>query len=193
MSTLTRGKWNVEKGTFVTPKARLAFAALHEPKEDFNGEPKYQATLLFDELKVNLELMKRVAWETLKAKNPKADFDFNTLFRDGDEKVDLDGFSGMTYVATKANVGFAPAVYDQKVRVVAPDEIPGVASGDYVLGILRPYAWTYKAKVGVSFGLVGVQLVEHGTRFAGGKVAVDDLLEQLPITVDEIDSDEIDL
>lgn len=193
MSTLTHGKWSVEKGTFVTPKARLAFAALHETKEDFNGELCYQATFLFDESEVDLELMRKVAKETLKGKHPKADFDFDLLFRDGDEKTDLDGFAGMTYVTTKANIGFAPVVYDQKIRVVAPDEIPGVASGDYVLGILRPYAWTYKAKTGVSFGLVGVQLVEHGARFASGKVAVDDLLEQLPITVDEIDTDWIDL
>jgi hypothetical protein len=193
MSTLTHGKWNVEKGTLVTPKARLAFASLHEPKEDMQGELKYQATFLFDEQDVDLELMRKVAKEILKGKYPKANFDLDSLFRDGDEKGDLDGFAGMTFVSTRANVGYAPVIYDQKVRVVAPDEIPGVASGDYVLGILRPYAWVFKGKTGVSFGLVGVQLVEHGTRFAGGKVAVDDLLEQLPITVDEIDSDEIDL
>jgi hypothetical protein len=177
----------VEKGTLVTPKARLAFASLHQPKPDFNGDEKYQATFLFDESAVNLDLMKKVARETLKAKNPKADFDPDVLFRDGDEKGGLDGFAGMTYVATKANPEYPPTVFDQRVRVVGPEEIPGVASGDYVLGILRPYAWVYKNKVGVSFGLVGVQLVEHGERFAGGKVAVDDMLEQLPIDMEEID------
>lgn len=193
MSTLTHGKWNLEKGTFVTPKARLAFASLHQPKDDFNGDPKFQATFLFDEREVNLDLMKRIAKETLRNKHPKAELDLDLLFRSGDDKQDLDGFAGMTYIATKANPGFAPVVYDQKVRVVAPDEIPGVASGDFVLGILRPYAWSYKAKVGVSFGLVGVQLVEHGQRFAGGKVAVDDLLEQLPVTVKELENDEFNL
>lgn len=187
MSTLKSGKWNIEKGTFITPKARLAFAALHEPKPDFNGEPKFQATFLFDENEVDLALMKKVALETLKNKNPKEKLDEDALFRDGDEKVDLDGFGGMTYVATKANPGFPPVVYDQKIRKVEPEEIPGVASGDYVLGILRPFAWTYKNKVGVSFGLVGVQLVEHGHRFAGGKIDVDDLLEQLPIDMEEIE------
>lgn len=187
MSTIKNGKWNLEKGTFITPRARLAFAALHEPKPDFNGEDKYQATFLFDENEVDLELMRKVAKETLKNKSPKAELDEEALFRDGDEKGELDGFAGMTYVATKANVGYAPVVYDQKVRLVGPDEIPGVASGDYVLGILRPFAWSYKNKTGVSFGLVGVQLVEHGTRFATGKVAVDDLLEQLPIDVEEIE------
>lgn len=187
MSTLKNGKWNVEKGTLVTPKARLAFASLHEPKADFNGDPKYQATFLFDESEVDLDLMRKVAKETLKNKNPKADFDFDTLFRDGDEKTELDGFAGTTYVATKANPEYPPVIYDQKVRRIGPEEIPGVASGDYVLGILRPYAWTYKNKTGVSFGLVGVQLVEHGTRFAGGKVDVDDLLEQLPIDMAEIE------
>lgn len=187
MSTLKSGKWNVEKGTLVTPIARLAFAALHEPKNDFNDEPKFQATFLFDENSVDLDLMRKVAKETLKAKNPKADFDVDSLFRDGDEKPDLDGFAGMTYISTKANPGFPPVVYDQRVRKVSPEEIPGVASGDYVLGILRPYAWTYKNKTGVSFGLVGVQLVEHGQRFAGGKVDVDDMLEQLPIDMEEIE------
>jgi hypothetical protein len=187
MSTLTHGKWNVEKGTLVTPKARLAFASLHQTKPDFKGEAKFQATFLFDETQVDLELMKRIAIETLKSKNPKSNLDLDSLFRDGDEKEGLDGYAGMTYVSTKANPDFPPVVYDQKVRVVGPEEIPGVASGDFVLGILRPYAWTYLNKVGVSFGLVGVQLVEHGSRFAGGKVDVDDMLEQLPISMDEID------
>lgn len=186
MSTLTHGKWNVEKGTLVTPKARLAFASLHQPKPDFNGDPKFQATFLFDESEVDLALMKRVAADCLKNKSQKAEFDPALLFRDGDEKGELDGFRGMTYLTTKANPDFPPRVYDQKVRVVGPEEIPGVASGDFVLGILRPYAWTYKSKVGVSFGLIGVQLAEHGTRFAGGKVDFDDLLEQLPIDMEEI-------
>jgi hypothetical protein len=187
MSTLTHGKWNVEKGTLVTPRARLAFASLHQVKPDFNGIPKFQATFLFDETQVDLELMKKVARECLKGKSPKGELDLDTLFRDGDEKDGLDGFAGMTYLTTKANPDFPPVVYDQKIRVVGPEEIPGVASGDYVLGILRPYAWTYKNKVGVSFGLVGVQLVEHGTRFSGGKVAVDDMLEQIPIDMEEVD------
>lgn len=187
MSVLKKGKFTLDKNMLVTPKARLAFASLHQPKPDFNGEPKYQATFLFDEDDVDLSLMKKVARDTLKNKNPKADFDFDSLFRDGDEKPELDGYAGHVFVATKANPDYPPKVFDQKKRVVAEDEIPGVASGDYVLGIVRPYAWTYGKKMGVSFGLVGVQLVEHGERFAGGKVEVESLLEDLPVDVDDID------
>lgn len=188
MSTIKKGKYAKDKNIITTPKARLAFASLHEPREDYNGDPKYQATFLFDESEVDLSIMRQVAKDTLKAKNPKAvnGFDFDSIFRDGDEK-DLDGYAGKTFVTTKANVDFPPVVFDQKIRKVDKDEIPGVASGDYVVGLLRPYAWQYKSKIGVSFGLVGVQLVEHGERFAGGKADVEGLLEEYPIDVDEID------
>lgn len=193
MSTLEKGKYNLEKNIFTTPKARLAFASLHQPKPDFNGDPKFQATFLFDENEVDLTLMRKIARDTLKNKNPKAELDLDTIFRDGDLKDGLDGYAGRTFVATKANPDYPPLVFDQKVRRIAEEEIPGVASGDYVLGLLRPYAWTFNKKVGVSFGLVGVQLVEHGERFAGGKVEVESLLEELPIDVAEIGEGELEI
>ena len=193
MSVLKTGKFSIEKNILTTPKARLAFAALHQPKPDFNDKPSFQATFLFDPEEVDLTLMRKIAKECLKNKNPKATFDFDKLFRDGDTKPETDGYPGHVFVQTKSKPEYPPLVFDQSTRKVGEDDIPGVASGDYVLGLLRPYAWEYKGSFGVSLGLVGVQLVKHGERFATGAANVESLLEELPVDVDEIDEDELTL
>lgn len=190
---LKTGKYNLEKNIFTSPVARLAFASLFQLRPDFGGKLKYQACLIFDEDEVDLSLMRKVAKETLRARYPKAKFDFETLFQDGDLRPDTDGFPGNVFVNTNANEGHAPVVYDQQIRPIAEDDTPGIASGDYVVALLRPYTWDYKGKQGMSFGLVGVQLVRRGERFASGEVNAEELasmLDELPIDMMDIDGDD---
>lgn len=195
MELLKKGKYNLETNLLTTPRARLSFAALHDPREDFNGDIKYQATFIFDPDDVDLSLMRKIAQKTLRARHPKGKFDFDELFRDGDEKEETDGYAGNIFVSTKAKPERPPLILDQKLRAIAKTDNPGIASGDYVLGLLKPFAW--KLKAGVSFELIGVQLVEHGERFAIGNLSTDEimqrgLLSELPCEIEAYDDDDDD-
>lgn len=167
----------------VTPECRLSFPSLFTPKPRARGSEKltYQATLLlppgFDKAPfaaaVKAAMMKK--WNKIVAlgvgKNP---------LRDAAEK-DYAGYEpGWVYIST--NSDRKPSVVDRSNQPVTDPEraYPGM----WVRAYLDCFAWDHPTGgKGVSFGLLGIQLLRDGERLDGRRPAADvfEALEPLPM------------
>lgn len=150
----------------ITPKFRLSFPELFEPKA-FDGQaPKYSIQMLFDK-KTDLSPLKAAVKKAIVDKwgqNPPKGLVLP--FKDGNEK-DLEGYEDKIVVS--ASTKFKPQVVDQKVEpILVADDI---YAGCYARAAINAYAWEYKnakgqvMKRGVSFNLESVQKLAEGERF----------------------------
>jgi hypothetical protein len=157
-------KTNVMK--VVTPKFRLSFPELFEPKAFENQAAKYSCQMLFDK-KTDLSSLKNVVKKAIKDKwgeNPPKGL---TLpFKDGNEK-DLEGYQDMIVVSAASK--FRPQVVDQKLEAILTAD--DIYAGCYARAAVNAYAWEYKnakgqvMKRGVSFNLESLQKLAEGERF----------------------------
>jgi hypothetical protein len=158
----------------VTPKARLSFPELFEPKAFENQAAKYSVQLLFDK-KADLGPLKAVVKKAIADKwggnVPKG---LLLPFKDGNEK-ELDGYENMIVVSASSK--FKPQVVDQKLEpILTADDI---YAGCYVRAAINAYGWEYKnakgqvMKRGVSFSLESVQKLAEGERFVKRPDAAD--------------------
>ena len=157
-----------------TPKARLSFPDLFEPKAfGKDKEPKYKATFLFDknadltEMREAVKLAAKEKWGDVIPKGIKLPFiDGNTKEMDGYEDT----------IVVNASSKFPPQVVNQKCDAVT--DKTSVYAGCYVRGSLIANAWEYtegKSVMGrgVSFYLSAVQKVADGEPFAKRQNASD--------------------
>ena len=172
MTTTTKKKENPLK--VVTPKFRLSFPELFEPKAFENQAAKYSIQMLFDK-KTDLAPLKNAV--KLAAKEKWGDNLPKGLvlpFKDGNEK-ELDGYENMIVVGAASK--FKPQVVDNKLEaILAADDI---YAGCFARGAINAYAWEYKnakgqvMKRGVSFNLESVQKLAEGDRFVSRPDAAD--------------------
>jgi hypothetical protein len=172
MSTTTKKKENPLK--VVTPKFRLSFPELFEPKAFENQAAKYSIQMLFDK-KTDLAPLKNAV--KLAAKEKWGDNTPKGLvlpFKDGNEK-ELEGYENMIVVGAASK--FKPQVVDNKLEaILAADDI---YAGCFARGAINAYAWEYKnakgqvMKRGVSFNLESVQKLAEGPRFVSRPDAAD--------------------
>lgn len=150
--------------TFLTPICRLAFPAIAAPRHgmDKTKEPKYQATLIFDEegqsdprWKALREEAKRVAVEKFGADIKK----IKTPFRDGKEKETLNGFGAGTMFFGSTSK-FQPKLVGAALEVLKPEAF---YAGCYVVARVHAYAYSDVNK-GVTFALWGLQKIRDGDR-----------------------------
>lgn len=160
----TEKKTNVMK--VVTPKFRLSFPELFEPKAFENQAAKYSCQMLFDK-KTDLSPLKNVVKKAIKDKwgetPPKG---LVLPFKDGNEK-DLEGYEDTIVVIAASK--FRPQVVDQKLEAILTAD--DIYAGCYARAAINAYAWEYKnakgqvMKRGVSFNLESLQKLAEGERF----------------------------
>lgn len=202
-----------------TPKFRLVFPALFEPKEsifDDDAEPKYQAMMVFDKdidlkepekegglsLKKIILNAKRGKWGKDKDEWPE---DIHDPIQDGDKKVAKWGeaFEGTNYI--KASSTYAPKVVSTAVRtnkksgkreLVPITDEDEIYPGCYCRAVVRALAYEMPGgKAGVTIYLQMIQMVEDGEPLGSSSNAeahfgIDDDAVELEDAADDDDENE---
>lgn len=178
----------------LTPKGtpvRLAFPALFKPRPkmvvpgapvDPNNPPKltYQAVLLLPP-ELDLTPFKKAMEAAFKEKFPGKKPTEPSPIKSCDDKSDMDGYlPGWHYINTHANANRRPGVVDQGRRPITDEN--AIFAGCYVRAHVNAFAWTFARKLGVSFGLMNIQLVALGERLGGASASPNDVFEALEDT-----------
>lgn len=170
----------------ISPVGRVSYPNLFEPNV-YKDKASFQVTLLFDK-DADLSSMKAEAARVVKEKwGDKKPKDFDSPFRDGDDKEDSPEYAGMTYVRFKrAEKKGPPQVVDQAKRAV--DAKSGaIYAGCFGRVSYSCFAWEEGKKGGVSFGLNNVQKVRDGDSLEVGRTNADDDFDAL----EDVDDDNI--
>lgn len=156
-----------------TPRCRISFPALFKAKSFDGQEPKYSATLLFDDkaqATPEFAALKKAAADAAKEKwGDKIPANLRNPFRQGSEKPNLDGYDGCVFIncSTKQR----PGVVGPNVEQLDEGDI---GAGDYVRCSLNVYAYDQKGNKGISFGLRNVQKLADGESLGGRSRPEDD-------------------
>jgi hypothetical protein len=178
VDVLTRlRKWSnaqMSDTAVTTPRARLAFPALFEPR-GFNDQPKkYSAVLIFDkaaQATAEFQNMKKAATAAAKAKfGDKPPKSMKNPFRDAGEKDDLPGFEEGSVFITISSKRQPKIVDRRKVDGKFPlitDE-DRLYPGCFVRASVNAFGYDNSGNRGVSFGLNNMQFLDDGERIATG-------------------------
>lgn len=169
----------------VTPEFRVSFPSVFQPTSFEEGsDKKFEITMLFPketDLKALKELAREIAKEKWGEKFPK---NMRKLFRDGDEKSELPGYSGHIFV--KAISNYRPGLIDKKgLKIVSNDfqsEGKEVSQEEFYAGCwaraaLTAYAYGgpgTKFTPGVSFNLNNLQKMRDDEPFGNRSNACED-------------------
>jgi hypothetical protein len=165
-----------------TPVFRASFPHVFKPHSGFeNQAPKYSLVMLIDKKLADSEEMKNLKRAVLNAAlekwGPKEKWPKNLRFpfKDGDEKADLQGYEGTTYISASSK---------QKPQVINRDkELLTEEDGSFYAGCLAKatllaYAYDAMGNKGVSFSLQNVLKVGDAEAFSGRKAAQDDFSDE---------------
>lgn len=175
-------KMDIEKKKCTTPEFRVSFPHVFEKHSGFETqEPKYSLVMLFTK-KTDLKELRRAAFNAAVEKwGPKEKWPKNLRqpFRDGDEKQDLQGYSGTIFISAsskqKPQVVGNKKVDGQFPRLEKEDEI--FYAGCYARATLIAFAYDKMGNKGISFSLQNVQKLRDGEQFSGRKNADDEFDE----------------
>lgn len=159
----------------VTPRGRVSYPSLFEPKEQMDpSKLKYELTLLFDKKTTSLAELRQMLdnaatnkWGADKKKWPKF---AHPAIKDGDEKGDQEAYHGCWYITPKANEDRRPQVLNLNKSPISKEDGDFYA-GCYARAYVNAYAYGGVGKngkhmqPGVTFGLNAVQKVGDGDRF----------------------------
>ena len=173
-------------GNLVTPKGRLLWNALFQPRKNKNGTPgKFEFNIAIPK-DADVKVLQQAALEAGKEKFPK-------LFKDAAGKwpssvkspfkksADNDK---LAEIADEYPMFFAARAKDRP-GVVGPNgraegvEPEHVYAGRFVKASVQAYGYDVDGNKGVSFGLVNVQLLEDGEELVigGGRVSAESEFE----------------
>ncbi len=184
-----------------TPKFRVSFPAVFEPKSYKGGKALYSIVMLFDKKLVaegKLKDLQNLIKATAMAKwgevppevlDMKEEF---CPFNNGDLKT-YDGYAG-TYHARAASM-YEPAVVDtgNANKGIAPQAIldaKEIYAGCYARASVTAFAWEGK-KRGVSFGLQNIQKLADGEPFSGRGDPTADFDPIVPEEIEVADTDDL--
>lgn len=192
-----------------TGEFRLSYPNLHVPKVNKKRpteDPKYNCALIFSkdtdigQLKIAAENACIEKWGPDKAQWPSKKIKVNGVvkikslvkkpFKDGDREMpDKEEYENSIFF--NASCKKAPGVFDQKKKPLSKDDIK---AGDYCRASLIANAYHIEedGAYGVSFTLMGVQLIREGERLGGGNAAndFDELDYEEPQDLDEQEADD---
>lgn len=158
----------------ITPRARLAFPALFEPRSFKNQPAKYSAVLIFDKEAqgtAEFQNMKKAANAAAKAKfGDKPPKNMKNPFRDGSDKEDVAGFDDDCVFITVSSKR-QPKIVDRrkvdgKFPVITDED--RLYPGCYVRASINAFGYDVDGGRGVSFGLNNMQFLDDGERIATG-------------------------
>jgi hypothetical protein len=173
-----------------TPEFRASFAYIFSPQEPMEGAqdktPKYGVTMLFDEkarATPAYAKMKELAIAALKEKfgdkmtpdgqgwyKLKTGKALKNPFRDGAEKAELEGYTGMVFCAATSKM--QPGLVDASLQRIISEQ--DFYSGCYARATITAYGYDKAGNVGVAFGLQNVQKLRDGEAFSGRTAAEND-------------------
>ena len=173
----------------ITPRARLSFPSLFKATKPKGApaeqEPKFGATLLFDE-NADLSKLKKAAKDAAAEKwGDNIPKDLRTPFRDQGEK-DYDGYEdGCIFITCTSKT---------RPSVVGPDKVTPVEefeiyAGCYVHAAVRAFAYGGKGtgfRPGVSFGLQHIMKVADGEPL-DGRTKPEDAFSEIETEVESTD------
>lgn len=167
-------KASLETKKCITPEFRVSFPHVFEAHSGFEGqEPKYSIVMLFPKT-TDLKELKRAALNAAVEKfGPKEKWPKNLRlpFRDGDEKTDLQGYEGHTFVTASSKQ--RPGIINgQKVPIAKEDET--FYAGCYARASLIAHGYDKAGNKGVAFTLQNIQKLRDGEPFSGRKKAEDE-------------------
>lgn len=170
----------------ITPMFRASFPYVFQPQKPRTEgqEAKYAITMLFDK-KTDLTAMKKAAdlaavekWGTDKTKWPKK---MKNPLNDGDDKEELMGYEGMTYVTARCKK--MPGLIDAaKNDIIDENEF---YAGCFARASLIAFAYDVDGNKGISFALLNVQKIKDGEKFSGKTSAQDDFEEMETVEVED--------
>lgn len=140
-----------------------------------SGEPKYSVTLLIDKTDTaTIAAIKKAIAAEIKVfheKNPKFNGKLPSTFRnplrDGDEKLDQDGFDGFMFLNAKRNEKQGrPIVIDRHKAPITVKE--DMYSGSWGVASISFYPYNTTGSTGIGVGLNGIQKVTDDDRLDGG-------------------------
>lgn len=157
---------------------RLSFPHLFTPHSMEEGqEKKFSATFLLDNEKHKALInqiekqIERMAIDAFKKK-----VSFKSCLRDGNDKIDLDGYEGCMFIPASRKT--RPAVVDRDVNPVTEED--GVLyAGCYVNATIRLWVQDNKWGKRVNAELRAVQFVKDGESFGVAPVKAEDEFEQV--------------
>jgi hypothetical protein len=187
-----------ENKTMLTPRFRVSFPAIFEPKSFEGSEPAYEVTMLFDKKYLATDPEAKKLWqELLKEVKRVQDEAFKTglpqgakfCIKDGDkEKTDKDGYAGCYFIKAKANAAkVRPQVIYYETRQPVIDQAE-IFPGCIMQASVRPFAYT-KFGGGISMGLNNLMFYKKASEGVGsfssrtnaesdfGSVAVTDVFD----------------
>lgn len=165
----TKADWAKLK-TEKTPMFRVSFPHLLEPhKFKPEDKAKYSVVMLFPK-NTDMSALKRAHDAALAQKfgeDPKKWPKVRSPFRDGDEKMETDGYAGNFFISASS---------EQKVGVIDRDRNPildkdDVYAGCYGRAQIQAFYYDQKGNKGVSFALLNFQKLKDGDAFSGRKAA----------------------
>lgn len=167
------------------PGVRLSFPHLFQAHSMEEGqEKKFSATFLLDDkehgplLDQIEKLIDRLALDEFKKKTS-----FKSCLRDGNEKLELEGYGdGKFFIPASRKT--RPAVVDGQLAPIT-EEDSRLYAGCYVNATIRLWVQNNKWGKRVNAELRAVQFLKDGESFGAGKVNVEDEFE--PITGDAAD------
>lgn len=156
------------------PGVRLSFPHLFQPHSMEEGqEKKYSATFLLDEkehgklLEQIDALIDRLALDEFKKK-----VSFKRCLRDGNEKIELEGYGdGKFFISAASKV--RRAVVDHDLTPII-EEDGKIYAGCYVNASIRLWVQNNQWGKRVNAELRAVQFLKDGESFGAGKVNVED-------------------
>jgi len=177
---------SASKVQVVTGKVRLSYVHVFEPfANDEDDEKKYSCVVLIP--KSDKATLKRLddAIQAAAEAGKHSKFDgkipanLTTTLHDGDEEADLEKnpeYEGHMYMSVSSKT--KPGVVDQNVQPILDSS--EVYSGCYARVQVGAFAYNYKGKKGVSFGLNHVQKVADG-EFLGGRSRAEDVFDEVEV------------
>lgn len=168
-----------------TPKFRVAFPQVFEPKSINGSKPKYGVTMIFDPAEIAKDPEEQQKWDALKAavnetaivKWGKAPAVLKKPFKKGDDQRNkengtiYDGYEGM--ITLNAMSETKPGLVDENVQPVIEQNV--FYGGCYARASVNMYAWDHpQSGKGVSCGLQNLQKIADGDPFSGRTKAEDD-------------------
>jgi hypothetical protein len=167
-------------GNIRTPKSKLAYVYLNEPTlpkgETDKDKAKYQVSVLFPK-DANLDLMVAAVAECISENLTEAQVKATKVkkpFLKTEEQPSLKEYAEDFPIMIRASAKFKPQIVAADLSEIS--DPAQIYSGRWGMVSLRPYFWEHPTGgKGVSLGLTNVQLLDHDTPMAGGRVdAADD-------------------
>lgn len=182
-------------GNIITPKARLSFAMyLFDPNpkaKTRDGKLKHTLSVLVPpdaDISLLKKAAERVAIEEFGAEKLKSLVEmkrFAMPWLDAFEKSRSEknpaGEEWMKgWILFRVASVQQPGIVNAKGEKVSDQS--EVYSGRWACVSLRPFAWEFDGKYGVSFGLQNIQLLDHDEPIGGGNVRAEDEFEPVDVS-----------